>query len=109
MPGRPQNVSTRIPARCARDLLTVAEVARLASVSQRTVWYDIAARRLPAVRKDGLTRVDVVNVLRGGVVKPGEYERGSWRYRIHTIRIWVVVAFNSGTELVIVTAWRKGR
>jgi hypothetical protein len=56
-----------------------------------------------------ITRVDVVNVLRGGVVEPGEPERGSWRYRVHTIRIWVVVAFNSETELVIVTAWRGGR
>jgi hypothetical protein len=53
--------------------------------------------------------VDVVNVLRGGVVEPGEFERGSWRYRVHTVRIWVVIAFNSETELVIVTAWRERR
>jgi hypothetical protein len=56
-----------------------------------------------------ITRVDVVNVLRGGVVEPGEHDKGSWRYRVHTIRIWVVVAFNSESELVIVTAWRMGR
>jgi Domain of unknown function (DUF4258) len=68
-----------------------------------------SAHALDEMEKDDLTRVDVVNVLRGGVVEPGEYERRSWRYRVHTIRIWVVVAFNSDTELVIVTTWRKAR
>ena len=28
--------------------------------------------------KDGLTMVDATNVLRGGVVDPGEFENGSW-------------------------------
>lgn len=31
---------------------------------------------------DDLTTVDCENVLRGGVVRPGEYERGTWRYRV---------------------------
>ncbi len=56
--------------------------------------------------KDGLTIVDCINVLRGGVVEPAEWENGSWRYRVHTQRIWVVVAFRSEKRLVIVTAWR---
>jgi hypothetical protein len=56
--------------------------------------------------KDGLTMVDCVNVLRGGVVEFPELEGGSWRYRVRTNRIAVVVAFRSETWLVVVTAWR---
>lgn len=58
---------------------------------------------------DDLTTVDCENVLRGGVVRPGEYEGGSWRYRVETSRVTVVVAFRSEGELVVVTAWRVGR
>jgi hypothetical protein len=56
--------------------------------------------------KDGMTMVDVTNVLRGGVVDPAEYENGSWRYRVRTARMCVVVSFRSEDELVVVTAWR---
>lgn len=58
---------------------------------------------------DRLTTVDCENVLRGGVVRPGEYENGTWRYRVETSRVTVVVAFRSENELVVVTAWRAGR
>jgi hypothetical protein len=58
---------------------------------------------------DDLTTVDCENVLRGGVVRPGEYEHGTCRYRVETTRVTVVVAFRSENELVIVTAWRAGR
>ena len=69
--------------------------------------------------KDALTIVDCVNVLRGGIVEPAgkvrmgrhsaaaEWENDSWRYRVHTQRIWVVVAFRSEKRLIIVTAWRS--
>ena len=59
------------------------------------------------MEKDGLTMVDCINVLRGGWVEPGEWERGSWRYRVRTARICVVVAFRSESKLAIVTAWRE--
>ncbi len=58
---------------------------------------------------DDLTTVDCENVLRGGVVRPGEYEHGTWRYRVETNKIMVVIAFRSERELVVVTAWRSGR
>jgi len=57
--------------------------------------------------KDNLTDDDVLNVLRAGVVEPGEFERQSWRYRVRTARIYVVVAFRSELSLRVVTAWRK--
>jgi len=64
---------------------------------------------LQELGKDDLTTVDAVNVLRGGAVSPGELERGTWRYRIRTARLVVVVAFRSETELVVVTGWRVGQ
>jgi hypothetical protein len=60
------------------------------------------------MEKDDLTEVDVTNVLRGGhITEPAEKEKGTWRYRVHTNTIWVVVAFRSDVELVVVTVWRK--
>ena len=61
---------------------------------------------LEEMAKDHLTTVDCTNVLRGGVVEPPELERGTWRYRVRTNRIYVVVAFRSETRLVVVTSWR---
>ena len=56
-----------------------------------------------------LTTVDCENVLRGGVVRPGEREHGTWRYRVETNKITVVIALRSERELVVVTAWRSSR
>lgn len=57
--------------------------------------------------KDNLAMVDCTNVLRGGVVDPPDFEKGTWRYRVRTMRIRVVVAFRLDSKLVIVTAWRE--
>jgi hypothetical protein len=66
----------------------------------------VSKHALEEMANDDLTTVDCVNVLRGGVVEPGELERSSWRYRVSTARMCVVVAFRSEEELVVVTAWR---
>lgn len=50
---------------------------------------------------------DCINILRGGTVREGEYENGSWRYRVETPRMVVVVTFIDENELMIVTAWRE--
>lgn len=44
---------------------------------------------------DDLTTVDCENVIRGGVFRAGEFEHGTWRYRVETSRITVVVALRS--------------
>jgi len=69
-----------------------------------TLTYSGHAKREMA--KDELTIQDLVNVLRGGVVEPSELEHGSWRHRVKTNRICVVVVFVSEREAVVVTAWR---
>ena len=56
---------------------------------------------------DDLTTVDCENILRGGVVRPPDFEKGSWRYRVETRRMAVVITFRSSEELVVVTAWRE--
>lgn len=58
------------------------------------------------MQKDQLVEIDVVNVLRGGAVEPAEWEHGSWRYRVRTARMAVVIAFRSEAVMVVVTAWR---
>ena len=59
------------------------------------------------MKKDNLSEIDIANVLRGGWPGPGEFERGSWRYRVSTQSITVVVAFRNESWLVVVTAWRE--
>lgn len=58
------------------------------------------------MRERGITTVDCINVLRGGVVAEGEYENGSWRYRVYTAKMCVVIRFESESLLEVVTAWR---
>ena len=72
-------------------------------IAEGTVTF--SAHALEEMAKDGMTTVDCGNVFRGGVVLPPELERGSWRYRIRTSRMCVVVVFRSSTELKVVTAW----
>lgn len=59
------------------------------------------------MKERGITTVDCINVLRGGVSEEGEYENGSWRYRVRTAKICVVVRFESENLLEVVTAWRE--
>jgi hypothetical protein len=68
--------------------------------------YSFSGHAEEEMEKDNLTHVDCVNVLRGGVVEPAEFENGSWRYKVRTARITVVIAFRSKTKLRVVTAWR---
>ena len=71
-----------------------------------TGYVRFSKHALDEMRKDDLTTVDCTNVLRGGVIEPPELRDGTWRYRVRTTRIYVVVAFRSDTALTVVTAWR---
>jgi hypothetical protein len=57
--------------------------------------------------KDNITEGEVMGVLQGGVVEPGEFEPGSWRYRVRRSKTYVVVTLRTETWTVVVTAWRK--
>jgi len=58
------------------------------------------------LKKWNLSMLDCENVLRGGIVDEAEYENGSWRHRVRTQKIAVIIEFLSEEELLIVTAWR---
>lgn len=58
---------------------------------------------------DDLTMNDILNVIKSPdakITEEPEFIRGSYRYRLRTEKITVVIAFNSPTEVVVVTAWR---
>jgi len=61
-----------------------------------------------AKERPPLTMLDIEHVLtRGQITDEPEFENGSWRYRLHHEKLYVVVAFSGDMELTIVTAWRK--
>lgn len=82
------------------------DAKRLAAriVASGTIHFSGHARTEMA--DDQITEEDVRRVLRGGWCELSEFEKGSWRYRIRTRDVVVVVSFWSETELVVVTAWR---
>jgi hypothetical protein len=45
------------------------------------------------LKKDDLSDVDAVNLMRGGHVDEAEFENGGWRYRVRTQRMFLTVEF----------------
>ena len=84
-----------------------SEAKRLIAEILKTGTYRFSSHAEQEMVKDNLTTVDCVNVLRGGWVDSCDCERGTWRYRVCTNLIYVVVAFRSPTALTVVTAWGK--
>lgn len=51
---------------------------------------------------------DILNVLKAGkIINFPEFENGSYRYRVKTMKLTVVIAFKKPSHVVIVTAWRE--
>jgi hypothetical protein len=69
-----------------------------------TVFFTTHAQN--AMADDQLSTPDIENILRAGWVEMSEYENGEWRYRVRTQKLCAVVAFESETELAVVTVWR---
>lgn len=62
------------------------------------------------MKDDNLTVNDILNVIKSPdakILEDAELEKGSYRYRLQTEKIMVVIAFDSPTSFVVVTAWRK--
>ena len=64
------------------------------------------------MRECGMTLVDAMNVMRGGVLNHPRwltFEGNTWRYRFETRTMAAVVAFDRDLgKLVLVTAFRLG-
>jgi hypothetical protein len=65
---------------------------------------------LQEMQKDDLSTLDVVRVLRAGLMRePAEFRSGTWRYRVRNSRIVVVVALQFENGVAVVTAWKVRR
>jgi hypothetical protein len=89
-----------------REPLPPATVKKLIVAILASGTLSFSKHAYEEMAKDDLTEVDVRNTLRAGAARPGELEKGSWRYRIETSRLVAVIAFRSETHAVVVTAWR---
>lgn len=83
------------------------EAKRLCREILLTGQVTFSRHALEEMVADDLTTVDCENILRAGVIRPPEFERGTWRYRVETNRMAIVIAFRSRREFIMVTAWRK--
>jgi hypothetical protein len=101
MSNRPQHPGVPV------EPLAPLEARRLIRQILREGSVTFSGHAQQEMNKDGLTMVDVTNVVRAGVVDPAENENGSWRYRVRTARIAVVFALRGAAELRVVTAWRS--
>jgi len=90
-----------------REPLSVPQAKRLVREILESERVTFSSHALREMADDDLTTQDCVNVLRAGIGEPPDYENRGWRYRFHGGWIWVVVAFRSQKELVVVTAWRN--
>ena len=66
---------------------------------------------LEELKKNVLTTLDAINVLKSPgarIYTEGEFEKGSYRYRLETTNMMVVVSFlELGDGMIVVTAWDK--
>lgn len=60
------------------------------------------------LRKDSMTMLDVFNILHGGqIYHDAEWIHESWRYRVETKKMLVVITFKKPDIVYCITAWRK--
>lgn len=58
--------------------------------------------------EDDLKMGDILNVIKAGKIHDDpEFENGSYRYRVQTAKITVVIAFRKPNHVVVITTWRK--
>lgn len=67
-----------------------------------------SSHALQRMRERDLMAGDVINVIRSGeIIDEPEFEKNSWRYKVETTRIAVIVAFNNPNHIIVVSTWRK--
>ena len=84
-------------------------IHKIVTIAPQKVLFSRHA--LNELAKDGLTTLDALNVLKSSDARihdEGEFENGSYRYRLETAKIVVVICFShTGEQLIIVTVWDK--
>jgi hypothetical protein len=61
------------------------------------------------LRKDGITVERAYMVLRSGVMREAEWEQGEWRHQVHAGADVLVLTFETETNAVLITGWRRTR
>lgn len=96
------DVTSRLNPNQARKWLTEA----LHSSGTRIVR--ITAHCFEEMQEDSLTEFEIYGVLKHGrIYNYPELEKGTYRYRVETSKIVVIVAFHEPNWVRCVTAWRK--
>ena len=83
-------------------------ISKIVTQHPHRVFYTKHCRK--ELLDDDLTTSDLLNVLTSSdsrIEDEPEIEGGSYRYRLETNKIMVVLAFSTDTSLVVITAWRK--
>jgi hypothetical protein len=80
-------------------------------VNAQVINLIFSRHSLAELENDDLTTADVLNVLKSPdsrILKDGELINDTYRYRVETAYLLVVMAFNEdGKQIIIVTAWDK--
>ena len=90
----------------AQHPLSNADAGSLIKGIVRLGAFSVGRHALEEMANDDLMTVDVVSTLRGGWVEGYDFIDGTYRYRVCTRNVFVVVAFRSEHEISVVTAWR---
>ena len=95
------DVTSRLKKEQARKVLS-----EIFNTDANLVSYSKHGRK--QMKERDLTTVDVVNILKvGKILGEPEEVHGTWRYRVETPKITVVIAFRKPNHVVVVTAWRN--
>ena len=89
-----------------REPLDGSDVRRLLREILDSGELGISSHAYDKMEADQLVEQDVRNCLWAGRFDSCDLEQRSWRYRVRTAKIVVVVAFRSETQAVVVTVWR---
>lgn len=70
--------------------------------------YELWDHLIDRAEQRDMNNLDVISVLRSGAVEePPDLVHGSWRFRVNTPKMTVVVALTSTNSIAVITAWRK--
>jgi hypothetical protein len=95
------DVTSRLSAIQARKIL--AEI-----FNKNPNFISFTKHAFEQMHDDDLKTGDVLNVLKAGKIYDNpEFENGSFRYRVETRRIIVVIAFRRPNHVVVITTWRN--
>ena len=75
----------------------------------RTSWRQFTGHALRELKKDGMTVQRAYMVLRGGVVREAEWEHGEWRHQVQAGVDVLVLTFETETNAVVITGWKRRR